>query len=125
MCKLADFLQGLDDFRLVEGRRIVPQENNFIQYPTMPKVFKKFENLRNLRHNGQVFSVTQRSQLYMDRVDVIIEMIDTFQVFSRRINFNPEMENEYAVHRLDYTLNYNEIIHNIDIVLQEDQVVCV
>ena len=52
---------------------------------------------------------------------VVVEMADAYNVFSRCLYFNPEMSDKHKDNIKWYTKYYTEIIHHIDIYLQEDQ----
>ena len=62
--------------------------------------------------------------MYEDRSKVIAEMADTFYIFSRSIFFNPEMAEQYNYSHDKYINYFTQIVHNIDILLQEDQLMC-
>ena len=63
----------------------------------------------------------ERSGLYWDHTKVTVEMADAYNVFSRCLYFNLEMSDKYQSNFEQYTRYYSEIIHCIDIFLQEDQ----
>ena len=63
----------------------------------------------------------ERSELYNDCTKVILEMVETYNVFSRCIYFNPEMSDKYQSNIDRYIGYYTNIIRHIDIFLQEDQ----
>ena len=48
-------------------------------------------------------------------------MADAYNVFSKCLYFNLEMSDKYKSNIDQYTKYYSEIIHHIDIFLQEDQ----
>ena len=63
----------------------------------------------------------ERSVIYWDCTKVVVEMADAYNVFSRCLYFNPEMSDKYKSNIEQYTNYYSQIIHHIDIYLQEDQ----
>ena len=83
-----------------------------------------FEEYKSLDHDGNMFTVEQRSKLYGDCSKVIAEMSDVFLIFSRSIFFNPEMTEQYSSSRTKYVNYFTQIMQNIDIFLQEDQLMC-
>ena len=71
-----------------------------------------------------MLTAEQRTKMYEDRSKVIVEMADTFYIFSRSIFFNPEMVEQYN-HSCNKYINYfMQIVQNIDTFLQEDQLMC-
>ena len=63
----------------------------------------------------------ERSGLYNDHTKVILEMAESYNVFSRCIYFNPEMTEKYQTNTDRYIKYYTNIVRQIDIYLQEDQ----
>ena len=102
----------------------VGQSSNRMEYPSTPKQFNLFQEYKNIEHDGNMLTAEQRTRVYEDRSKVIAEMADAFYIFSRSIFFNPEMAEQYN-HSCDKYINYfTQIVHNIDIFLQEDQLMC-
>ena len=66
----------------------------------------------------------ERSGLYWDHTKIIVEMADSYNVFSRCMYFNPEMSDKYQSNIEWYTSYYSDLIRCIDIFLQEDQLMC-
>ena len=100
------------------------QSSNRMEYPSTPKQFNLFQEYKKIEHDGNMFTAEQRTRVYEDRSKVIAEMADAFYIFSRSIFFNPEMAEQYN-HSHDNYINYfTQIVHNIDIFLQEDQLMC-
>ena len=86
--------------------------------------FNLFQEYKNIEHDGNMLTVEKRTKIYEDRSKVIAEMADTFYIFSRSIFFNPEMVGQYN-HSCDKYINYfMQIVWNINILLQEDQLMC-
>ena len=92
-----------------------------LQYPSTPKEFQTFDTLKQLQYNGNMLTPEERSDLYWDCARVIVEMADAYNVFSRCLYFNLEMPDKYKSNIDQYSKYYSEIIHHIDIFLQEDQ----
>ena len=63
----------------------------------------------------------ERSGLYNNHTKVILEMAESYNVFSRCIYFNPEMTEKYQNNTDRYIKYYTNIVRQIDIYLQEDQ----
>ena len=100
------------------------QSSNRMEYPSTPKQFNLFQEYKNIEHDGNMLMAEKRTRVYEDRSKVIAEMADTFYIFSRSIFFNPEMAEQYN-HSCDKYINYfMQIVHKIDIFLQEDQLMC-
>ena len=55
---------------------------------------------------------------------VILEMAESYNIFSRCIYFNPEMTEKYQNNTDRYIKYYTNIVRQIDIYLQEDQLMC-
>ena len=90
-----------------------------MEYPSTPKQFNLFQEYKNIEHDGNMLTAEQRTRVY--EAMVIAEMANAFYIFSRSIFFNPEMAEQYN-HSHDKYINYfMQIVHNIDIILQEDQ----
>ena len=66
----------------------------------------------------------ERSGLYNDHIKVILEMAESYNVFSRCIYFNLEMTEKYQNNTDRYIKYYTKIIRQIDIYLQEYQLMC-
>ena len=97
------------------------QSSNRVEYPSTPKQFNLFQEYKNIKHDGNMLTAEQRTRVYEDRCKVIAEMANAFYIFSRSIFFNPEMAEQYN-HSHDKYINYfMQIVHNINIFLQEDQ----
>ena len=65
-----------------------------------------------------------RSELYKDHTKVILEMAEAYNAFSRDIYFNPEISDKYQSNIDRYIRYYTNIIRHIDMLLQEDQLMC-
>ena len=66
----------------------------------------------------------ERSGLYNNHTKVILEMAESYNVFSRCIYFNLEMTEKYQNNTDRYIKYYTNIVRQIDIYLQEDQLMC-
>ena len=60
-----------------------------------PQDFRSFDSLKELWYNGNILTSEERSGLYNDHIKVIIEMAESYTIFSRCIYFNPEMTEKY------------------------------
>ena len=105
---------------LVAGHVEAPNEDR-LQYPSTPKDFQTFDSLKQLQYDENMLTAKERSGLYWDHTKVIVEMADTYNVFSRCMYFNPEMSDKYQSNIEWYTRYYSELIRHIDIFLQEDK----
>ena len=75
-----------------------------------------------MAHDGQVFSMEQRTNLYFDCIEVINNLIESFQMYSRHILNNPLSASKYRTKQAEQASYYEGIIKNIDVVHQMDQV---
>ena len=73
-------------------------------------------------HDGQVFSTEQCTQLYFKHVEVINDLVESFQIYSTHILNHPEATADYRSKQSEHASYYEKIIRNIDRVLQMDQV---
>ena len=92
-----------------------------MHYPSTPKDFKLFDTLKYLKHKRNILTAEGRSEIYWKRDKVVVEMADTYHVFTRSIFFNPEMTDTYRNNIERYTAYFTGIIRNIDVYLQKDQ----
>ena len=97
--------------------------NNRIWYPSTLQDFRSFDSLKELQYDGNILMSKERSGLYNDQIKVILEMAESYNVFSRCIYFNPKMTEKYQ-NTNRYTKYYTDIIRQIDIYLQEYQLKC-
>ena len=98
--------------------------NNRMWYPSTPQEFRSFDSLKELWYNGNILMSEERSGLYNNCIKVILEMAESYNVFSRCIYFNPEMTEKYQNNTDRYIKYYTNIIRQIDIYLREDQLKC-
>ena len=75
-----------------------------------------------MTHEGQVFTKGQCTALYLHHVEVINDLIESFQMYFRQILNQLESETEIRSRQSEQAAYYENIIKNIDIVLQLDQV---
>ena len=76
-----------------------------------------------MTHDGQVFSVEQCTNLYFHHVEVINDLVESFQMYANHMNYHLNSTAEYKTKQSDQTAYYKKIIiKNIDTVLQTDQV---
>ena len=94
---------------------------NRIWYRSTPQDFRYFDYLKELQYDGNILMSQERSGLYNDHIKVILEMAESYIIFSRCIYFNPEMTEKYQNNTDRYFKYYTNIIRQIDIYLQEDQ----
>ena len=73
-------------------------------------------------HDGQVFSTEQCTNLYFLCIEVINDLVESFQMYATHIYDHPELSAEYRSKQTEQASYYEKIIRNIDIVLQMDQV---
>ena len=113
-----------NDSRLDEKRRLVPQEEATApQQPAQPRTLRSFLELRDMTHEGQIFSMDQCTNLYFHHcAEVINDLIESFQMYSMQILNQPESAAEIRSRQSEQASYYENIIKNIDIVLQLDQI---
>ena len=92
-----------------------------MQYLSTPKDFETFYSLRELKYDGNMVTLEERSGLYWICTKVIVEMADAYKAFTRCLYFNLEMAYKYQDNIERYTVYYTDIIRGLDIFLQEDQ----
>ena len=97
--------------------------NNRMQYPSTPQDFRSFDSLKELQYDGNILTSKEGSGLYNDCTKVILEMAESYNIFSRCIYFNLEMTEKYQNNTNRYIKYYTNIIRQIDIFLQEDQLI--
>ena len=123
VCRIRHHHNGENDSRVDEDRRQVPQE----EAPAPPQsaqqwTLRPFLELRDMTHDGQVFSMEQCSNLYFYHIEVINDLIESFQMYSMQILNQPETAAEIRSRQSEQAKYYENIIENIGIVLQLDQV---
>ena len=125
VCKIADQHDGIDDSRLDDKRRQASQDAPAPQKPSQTKELCSFDELKNLVHDGKIFSTDQHTNLYFSCVEVICDLVESFQAYSNLIRNQPELPGEYTSKQAEQASYYKGILRNIDVVLQMDQVHCV
>ena len=114
--------QGFND-SFVSDNANAPSSDR-LQYPSTPKEFKLFDSLKQLQYDGNMLTPKERLELYKDCTEVILEMTEAYNVFSRCIYFNLEMSEKYQSNIDRYIRYYTNIVRHVDIFLQEDQLMC-
>ena len=87
-----------------------------------PRTLRPFHELRDMTHEGQVFNMEQCTNLYFHHVEVINDLIESFQMYSTQILNQLKLTAEIRSRQSEQAAYYENIIKNIDIVLQLDQV---
>ena len=123
VCRIANNHNGESDSRLDEKRRQVPQEEAPAPpQSAQPSPLRPFQELRDMTHEGQVFSMEQCRNLYFHSIEVNNDLIESFEMYSMQILNQPESAAEIRSRQSEQAAYYENIIKNIDIVLQLDQV---
>ena len=78
-----------------------------------------------MTHEGHIFTIDQCTNLCFDHVEVINDLIESFQMYSMQILNQLESAAEIRSRQSEQALYYENIIKNIDIILQLDQVACI
>ena len=125
VCRIADCHNNIDDSRLDDDRRHVPQEVPALQESVQHRQLRPFHELKDMVHDGQVFSMEQCTNLYFDHTEVINNLVESFQMYYKHILNNPLSAPKYRTKQSEQASYYKKIIRNIDVVLQMDQVHCV
>ena len=73
-------------------------------------------------HNGQIFSTEQHTDLYFKCIEVINDLVESFQMYSTHILNYLEATADYRSKQSEQASYYEKILRNIDIILQMDQV---
>ena len=81
--------QGFNDSSVSDNTNAL--NNDRLQYPSTPKEFQSFDSLKELQYDGNILTHEERSELNKDHTKVILEIAETYNVFSRCIYFNPEI----------------------------------
>lgn len=76
-------------------------------------------------HEGKVFNPEQCTNLYFGCVEVINDLVESFQAYSTLIMNQPELAGEYSSKQREQASYYKKVFRNIDVVLQMDQVHCI
>ena len=69
-------------------------------------------------HDGHVFSMEQCTNLYFHCVEVINDLVESFQMYTTHMYYHPESAAEYRPKQVEQASYYEKIIRNIDVVLQ-------
>ena len=93
--------------------------------PSQLRTLLTFHELRDMVHNGQVFSTEQCTNLYFSCIEVINDLVESFQMYSTHIHNHLESAANYRSKQSEQVLYYEKVIRNIDILLQMDQVSCI
>ena len=125
VCKITVQWDGVDDSRLDDERRQASQDASAPQKPSQTKELCSFNELKYLVHDGKIFSTDQCTNLCFSHVEVICDLVKSFQAFSNLIRNQPELAGEYTSKQTEQASYYKGILRNIDVVLQMDQVHCV
>ena len=122
VCRIADCHNNVDNSRLNNDRRQEPQEVPALQESTQCRQLWPFHELKDMVHDGQVFSMEQCTNLHFDHVKVINDLVESFQMYCTHILNNPLSAPKYRTKQSEQASYYERIIRNIDVVLQMDQV---
>ena len=95
VCRIADHHNGEDDSSFDDNRREAPQEVPALLQSAQPRLLRPFHELKDMAHDGQVFSTEQHTNLYFHYVEVINDLAETFQMYSTQILNQPELAIEY------------------------------
>ena len=103
-----------------DRRWITPNASAPLQ-SAQPRPLRPFNELRNMTHDGQVFSVEQHTNLYFHYVKVINDLVESFQMYATHMYYHPDSTAKYKPRQSEQAANY-KIIRYIDVVQQIDQV---
>ena len=87
-----------------------------------PRSLQPFHDLEDMVHNGQVLSMEQCTNLYFLHIEVINDLVESFQMYSKHIINHPQSAAEYRSRESEQASYYEKVVRNINIVLQMDQV---
>ena len=122
VCKIMDCCKDEDDSRLDDDRRQVTQNTPSPQQSSQPKELHSFNELKELVHDGKIFTTGQHTKLYFSHVEIIIDLVESYQAYSNLIAKQPNLLGEYAVKKAEQASYYEKILRDLDIVLEMDQV---
>ena len=93
VCRVADHHNNEDDSRLDDKRRQMTQNIPAHQQPSQPRTLQPFHELRDMVLDGQVFTTEQHTDLYFKHIEVINDLVESFQLYSTHILNNPRSYN--------------------------------
>ena len=125
VCRVVDHHNSENDSRLDDERRQMTQNIPAHQQMSQTGTLWPFHELRDMVHGGQLLSTEQCTDLYFKHVDVINDLVESFQMYSTHILNHPEATADYRSKQSEQASYYERIMRNIDIVLQMDQVCCI
>ena len=67
-----------DDSRVDDDRRQTTQDALAPQQPSQPRRLQPFHELRDMVHDGQVFSMGQCTNLYFHCIKVVNDLVESF-----------------------------------------------
>ena len=91
-------------------------------HSAQPRSLWPFHDLKDTVYNGQVFSMEQCINLYFICIEVINDLVESFQMYSTHIINHPQSTAEYRSKQAEQALYYEKVVRNINLVLQMDQV---
>ena len=118
VCRIADHHNGDDDLRLDDDRRQTTPNTPAPLQSDQTRSLRPFHELRNMVHNGHVFSIEQHTNLYFYHIEVINDLVESFHMYATHIYYHPDSTAEYRPKQVEQTSYYEKIIRNINIVLQ-------
>ena len=82
-----------------------------------PRSLQPFHDLRDMVYNWQVFSMEQLTNLYFPHIEVINDLVESYQMYSTHIINHPQSAAEYRSKQAEQASYYEKVIRNIDIAL--------
>ena len=108
VCRIADCHNNEEDSRLDDERRQMTQSAPAPVQSAQPRSLWPFHDLKDMVHNGQVFSMEQCTNLYFLHVEVINDLVESFQMYSTHIINHPQSAAEYRSKQAEQALYYEK-----------------
>ena len=130
ICDLVDRRNGEEDTGSVAEERqtahiLQPQTPDTPPSPGPPMIpdnFPMYEEWENLTHQGLLFTISYRQQIYEGCSEIITTLIDCFSELNKHTRSHPEAELACHQEKTRHFSYYSWLIQHIDNVWQEDNI---
>ena len=106
--------------RLDDDRRQTSPNSPALLQSAQPRLLRTFQKLRDMVHDKHAFIIEHHTNLYFHHIEVINDLVQSFQMYTAHMNYHPYSAAEYIVKQAEQASYYEGIIRNINIVLQMD-----
>ena len=107
VCRITDHHNNVDDSKMDDKRGQVPQEVPALQESAQHRQLQPFHKLKDMVHDGQVFSIEWHTNLYFDHVEVINDLAEFYQMYGTQILNNPLSTPEYRTKQAEHHTTTN------------------